>query len=219
MSLPPQTTRRLVKEIRQIQSNPPDCVRIEVDEADILAIKGWVQGPPGTPFEGGFFLVTFAFTSEFPAVPPQCRMPTKIFHPNVSSSGEICVSTLKKDWQPHYGIAHILTTVKCLLISPNPDSALNPEAGRLLQEAYDDYASTATLWTSVHAANPRIAELFASEEPSAPASASGVEVAAAVLPLGQSSLNTAAPPPSAPVSKTTAVKKSATGVKRGVKRL
>lgn len=77
MSLPPQTTRRLVKEIRQIQSNPPDCVRIEVDEADILAVKGWVQGPPGTPFEGGYFLVTFAFTSEFPAVPPQCRMPTK----------------------------------------------------------------------------------------------------------------------------------------------
>ena len=25
---------------------------------------------------------------------------TKIFHPNVSEKGEICVNTLKKDWDP-----------------------------------------------------------------------------------------------------------------------
>lgn len=25
---------------------------------------------------------------------------TKIFHPNVSENGEICVNTLKKDWNP-----------------------------------------------------------------------------------------------------------------------
>jgi ubiquitin-conjugating enzyme E2 S len=25
---------------------------------------------------------------------------TKIFHPNVSEKGEICVNTLKKDWNP-----------------------------------------------------------------------------------------------------------------------
>jgi len=25
---------------------------------------------------------------------------TKIFHPNVSLEGEICVNTLKKDWNP-----------------------------------------------------------------------------------------------------------------------
>jgi ubiquitin-conjugating enzyme E2 S len=33
---------------------------------------------------------------------------TKIFHPNVSASGEICVNTLKKDWQPSLGLKHIL---------------------------------------------------------------------------------------------------------------
>ena len=68
---------------------------------------------------------------------------TKIFHPNVApSSGEICVSTLKKDWKPEYGVEHvrlpdtrlaltlqILTVVKCLLVYPNPESALNEEAG------------------------------------------------------------------------------------------
>jgi len=76
---------------------------------------------------------------------------TKIFHPNVSSAGEICVNTLKKDWQSSFGIGHILVTVKCLLIYPNPESALDEEAGKLLLENYDSYCSRAKLITSVHA--------------------------------------------------------------------
>ena len=76
---------------------------------------------------------------------------TKIFHPNVSATGEICVNTLKKDWQSQYGIGHILFTVKCLLIYPNPDSALDEEGGKLLQENYESYCSRARLITSVHA--------------------------------------------------------------------
>ena len=76
---------------------------------------------------------------------------TKIFHPNVSSAGEICVNTLKKDWKASYGIGHILVTIKCLLIYPNPDSALDEEAGKLLQENYESYCERAKLTTSVHA--------------------------------------------------------------------
>jgi ubiquitin-conjugating enzyme E2 S len=78
-------------------------------------------------------------------------MLTKIFHPNISHAGEICVNTLKKDWQSSYGIGHILITVKCLLIDPNPDSALDEEAGKLLQEDYDAYCQRVKLITSVHA--------------------------------------------------------------------
>jgi hypothetical protein len=33
---------------------------------------------------------------------------TKMFHPNVAASGEICVNTLKKDWKSEFGISHIL---------------------------------------------------------------------------------------------------------------
>lgn len=80
---------------------------------------------------------------------------TKIFHPNVGPTGEICVNTLKKDWKSEYGIGHILVTVKCLLIYPNPESALDEEAGKLLLENYDDYCSRAKLITSVHA-TPRV---------------------------------------------------------------
>lgn len=78
-------------------------------------------------------------------------MLTKIFHPNVSLSGEICVNTLKKDWKPEHTLAHVLQVVSCLLIVPFPESSLNDEAGKLFMESYDEYARKARLWTGIHA--------------------------------------------------------------------
>ena len=45
---------------------------------------------------------------------------TKIFHPNVSKPGEICVNVLKRDWKPEMGLRHVLVIVRCLLIEPFP---------------------------------------------------------------------------------------------------
>jgi ubiquitin-conjugating enzyme E2 S len=78
-------------------------------------------------------------------------MLTKIFHPNVSAAGEICVNTLKKDWKPEHTLAHVLQVISCLLIVPFPESSLNDEAGKLFMESYDEYARKARLVTSIHA--------------------------------------------------------------------
>jgi len=121
----------------------------------MLDVTGVIEGPEGTPYAGGYFRVKFKFTEEFPAAPPKCWFATKIFHPNVGDNGEICVNTLKKDWKSTYGIGHILVTVKCLLIYPNPESALDEEAGKLLLENYSSYCDRAKLITSVHA-TPRV---------------------------------------------------------------
>ena len=49
----------------------------------------------------------------------------------------------------------VFQTVKCLLIVPNPESALNEEAGKLLLEQYDDYSTRAKMFTEIHAKPPR----------------------------------------------------------------
>lgn len=105
----------------------------------------------GTPFEGGAFRMKLVLGKDFPQAPPKGFFLTKIFHPNVSKTGAICVNTLKKDWKPSHGIGHVLTVVKCLLIHPNPESALNEEAGKLLLEQYDDFARHAKMMTEIHA--------------------------------------------------------------------
>jgi len=38
---------------------------------------------------------------------------------------------------------------------PNPESALNEEAGKLLLEQYDDYSTRAQMFTEIHAKPPR----------------------------------------------------------------
>jgi ubiquitin-conjugating enzyme E2 S len=61
------------------------------------------------------------------------------------------VNALKKDWQPSQGLRHTLAVIRCLLIQPNADSSLNEEAGRMLLENYDEYASRARLFTKIYA--------------------------------------------------------------------
>ena len=75
-----------------------------------------------------------------------------IFHPNVSpSTGDICLSTLQKDWRPDLGLSHLLLTIKSLLMTPNPESALNEVAGKMLLEDYDGFFEHAAMLTTIHA--------------------------------------------------------------------
>lgn len=79
-----------------------------MNDQNLLDIQAWIQGPTGTPFEGGCFKVQLRIGSNYPTVAPLGLFLTRIFHPNVSAAGEICVSTLKKDWRSDLGIKHLL---------------------------------------------------------------------------------------------------------------
>lgn len=150
-NLSPQVVRQVYKELKSLATEPIEGIQVTANEEDVSEIQAILDGPQGTPYAGGIFKMKLCLTREFPASPPKGFFTTKIFHPNVSSSGEICVNVLKKDWHSKMGIRNVLLTVKCLLIHPNPESALNEEAGRLLLEHYQDYASRAKLMTEIHA--------------------------------------------------------------------
>ncbi|KAM4703812.1 ubiquitin-conjugating enzyme E2 S [Rhinophrynus dorsalis] len=150
-NLPPHIIRQVYKEVSTLTSDPPEGIKIIPNEEDITDVQVSIEGPEGTPYAGGIFRMKLILGKDFPAAPPKGYFLTKIFHPNVSTNGEICVNVLKKDWKAELGIRHVLLTIKCLLIHPNPESALNEEAGRLLLENYEEYASRAKLMTEIHA--------------------------------------------------------------------
>jgi len=153
-NLSPACIRRIMKEIAELVQKPPEGIKVFQNEENISDVEAVIEGPAGTPYYGGYFRVQLKLGPDFPNSPPKGYFLTKIFHPNVSAKGEICVNTLKKDWKSELGIKHILLTIKCLLIVPNPESALNEEAGKLLLECYEDYAKHAALMTSIHAKAP-----------------------------------------------------------------
>lgn len=134
-----------------METTPPEGIKVLINESDVTDIQALIDGPAGTPYAVGIFRVKLTLSKDFPQTPPKAYFLTKIFHPNVAANGEICVNTLKKDWKPDLGIKHILLTIKCLLIVPNPESALNEEAGKMLLERYDDYSQRARMMTEIHA--------------------------------------------------------------------
>lgn len=150
-NLAPQVVLKLMKDIKKLCQNPPEGIKLFVNDDNVANITAELQGPEQTPFEGGVFRVKLVLGSDFPQSPPKGFFLTKVFHPNVSETGEICVNTLKKDWQPTHGLEHILLIIRCLLIHPNPESALNPDAGQLLLEDYEAFAKRASLMTRIHA--------------------------------------------------------------------
>ena len=64
----------------------------------------------------------------YPFEPPSVQFITPIYHPNIDSSGRICLDTLnmppKGAWKPSLNIPTVLSTVRLLLEHPNPDDGL-----------------------------------------------------------------------------------------------
>ncbi|EAR86060.3 ubiquitin-conjugating enzyme (macronuclear) [Tetrahymena thermophila SB210] len=148
----PRVTIAVTRQLNQLKTKAPDGVKIVINDADIFDIQADVEGPVKTPYEGGLFRCKLVLPQDFPKSPPKGYFITKIFHPNVSEKGEICVNTLKKDWNHQsWSFYNIFEVIKCLLIIPFPESALNEEAGKLFMEDYDSYFKYAKLMTEVHA--------------------------------------------------------------------
>lgn len=150
-NLAPAVIMSLAKEIRKLANEPLDGIKVQLNEEDVTDVVAEITGPDQTPFEGGVFKVKLVLPSDYPSAPPKGYFLTRIYHPNISKAGEICVNTLKKDWQSSLGIGHVLQVVRCLLINPFPESALNEEAGKDFMEDYEEYCKKAKMYTEVHA--------------------------------------------------------------------
>ena len=150
--LPPHTMNALYKQELHLKNNPIPGINFIFNENDITDIQAEIEGPVATPYEGGIFRVTIKLLPNFPIVAPKGIFLTKIFHPNISEQGEICVNTLKRDWNPKsWSLSNLFQVIKCLLIIPFPQSALNEEAGKLFMEDYDQFFKIAKMFTSIHA--------------------------------------------------------------------
>jgi len=171
-NLSPQIIRQVMKELQELTTSPPEGIKVTTNEEDITEVRATIDGPVGTPYADGLFRMKLVLGKDYPQAPPKGFFLTKIFHPNVSSTGEICVNVLKKDWKPNLGVKHVLVTVKCLLIYPNPESALNEDAGKLLLEDYAAFSSRAKMMTEIYARAPSSSSSSSSGSSEATASSS-----------------------------------------------
>jgi len=148
--------RRLAQDQVAIRNTPPPDYFFTGDSMDDLSmLLVYLVGPTETPYESGIFHISLRIPTTYPQEPPKANFTTKIFHPNVDDrTGDVCVDTLKRDWNPKLTLHDVLVTIRCLLVYPNPTSALNEAAGKLLLDDYEGFARHARLMTEVHASVP-----------------------------------------------------------------
>lgn len=150
--VPSPALRRIQKEQKDLLNDPPsNCSAGPTD--DIYVWDASIMGPEDSPYYGGIFKLKINFPIDYPFKPPKIQFCTKIFHPNISPSGSICLDILKTKWSPALTIAKVLLSISSLLTDPNPEDPLVPDIADVLRNDKEKFEEMARSWTQVYAMN------------------------------------------------------------------
>lgn len=109
---------RLRKEFIQLKKKPVENIRAAPRESDIFEWRYVIEGPKGSPYEGGFYHGTLLFPKEFPFKPPSIQMHT----PNgrFKTNTRLCLSMSDfhpETWDPLWSVGAILVGLYTFMLS------------------------------------------------------------------------------------------------------
>ena len=116
---------RLMNEMRSIANGSHPKYDVYVSETDMTFWKVVMDGPDGSPYEDGVFLLYLHAAEGYPTFAPKARFITKIKHPNVNAHGRICHSIFDRDWTSDISMPTLLDSVYGLLLQPEHSDPVN----------------------------------------------------------------------------------------------
>ncbi|VFQ88177.1 unnamed protein product [Cuscuta campestris] len=146
-------SRRILKELRDMQRDPPTSCSAGPLGQDIYNWQATIIGPNDSPYAGGVFQVAINFPPDYPFKPPKVAFRTKVLHPNINNNGSICLDILKDQWSPALTISKVLLSICSLLTDPNADDPLVPEIAQMYRIDKSKYEAMARGWTQKYAMN------------------------------------------------------------------
>ncbi|KAK8209112.1 ubiquitin conjugating enzyme Ubc7/UbcP3 [Zalaria obscura] len=130
-------SKRLFQEYKHLTQDPPEGITAgPVTEDDLFVWEALIEGPEGTPFEGGIFPAELKFPKDYPLMPPTMRFTCDIWHPNDDPNHYEHAS---ERWSPIQSVEKILISVMSMLAEPNDESPANVDAARMWRERRPDF--------------------------------------------------------------------------------
>jgi len=145
--------KRIKKEVEELQADFPDYLNgFDCVEDNVYHWEASINGPEGSPYEGGQFTLKFEYPPEYPMKPPKVTMTTPIYHMAVSESGGVCLAMLKDgQWSPVTNLVKLLAALNDILTDPDPSHPLNTEAAAEFVNNRQEHDRKAREMTQAHA--------------------------------------------------------------------
>jgi len=144
------STKRLLKELtgaasgtKGVWMHSGEGVHVFPAPDNLHFWRALIEGPAGSPFEGGVFALNVIAPDDYPFRPPQITFETPIYHCNMNDSGKICLGILQDAWNPSLTVPKCLEAIRILMVEPDSDNALRQWIADLTI-AYNKYKGTAT---------------------------------------------------------------------------
>ena len=150
--------KRLTKELHDMQTHKMISDGLILagpkDATNIFEWEATMVGPQDSCYSEGVFTLSIQFPADYPFLPPQIKFITKIWHPNISDEGLICLDLLNtpEKWSPALSVMKVLLSIQSLLTEPNPEHGLQPKALDQFRKDKEKFFKKAKEYTLKYAA-------------------------------------------------------------------
>ncbi|XP_048580164.1 NEDD8-conjugating enzyme UBE2F isoform X2 [Nematostella vectensis] len=141
----------LTKEAQEMEENIPDTCQITFKDPDKLYDFYLTVVPDEGFWKDGIFKFHIMIPEEYNIKPPYVNCSTKIWHPNISESGEVCLSLLREHtldgsgWAPTRHLKDLL----------NFEDPLNVEASQMFEKNKDSFKRKVDDYIRMYASSRR----------------------------------------------------------------
>lgn len=138
----------LVKEVPEMETNLPGSCSIHHEDVNMLHLFQVLVSPEEGFWRGGKFRFDVHVPDEYNIVPPKVTCNTRIWHPNITEDGTICLSLLREHsvdgtgWAPTRRLKDVIWGLNSLFTDLlNFDDPLNIEAAEHYLRDKKDFES------------------------------------------------------------------------------
>ncbi|KAK8881278.1 hypothetical protein M9Y10_004012 [Tritrichomonas musculus] len=143
--------KAIERELLKYQDDDTLKFAIDTEGDDITTLRVTLTPPENTPYEEGIFFLKVTVPPQYPTSPPNIEFETKIYHPNITDDGKICLGQLKADWKPTFTLKNAIEFVYYLLENPAWDSPLVTSIAAQHEKDPKAFEKTAREWTNQYA--------------------------------------------------------------------